>query len=156
MERRRRPPRGAPSMQMRIRLQPGNYVTLFLGLLFIASGIYGYIEIGRFMAESRPAAGVVVEIVHASTNKRGRTHPVVRFTTAEGKEVVVRSEEHHNVQPGDTLQLLYDVHHPERIEITTLERVRNQRVIFTVLSILLGAIVCVLGVRQRWATSQLG
>jgi hypothetical protein len=25
-----------------------------------------------------------------------------------------------------------------------------------VLSILLGAIVCVLGVRQRWATSQLG
>jgi hypothetical protein len=138
---------------MRIRLQPGNIVTTFLGLLFIASGIYGFLEIGRFMEAARPATGVVIEIVHASTNKRGRTHPVVRFITAEGKEVIVRSEEHHNVQPGDTLQLLYDARHPDQIEITTVERVRNQRLLFTVLSIALGGVVCGLGFTQRWATT---
>jgi hypothetical protein len=141
---------------MRIRLQPGNLVTIFLGLLFIASGIYGFLEIGRFLEAARPATGVVIEIVHASTNKRGRTHPVVRFTTAEGKEVVVRSEEHQNVQPGDTVELLYDARNPEQIEITTLERVRNRRLLFTGLSIALGALVCGLGFTQRWATTASG
>jgi hypothetical protein len=134
---------------MRIYVQPGNLITAAVGLLIIATGIYGYFEIGRFIDGARPASGVVLEIVYPSVNKRGRTHPVVRFTTAEGKEVVVRSEEHHNVQPGDTVELLYDVANPQQIEITTIDRVRNRRVLFTVLSLVFGGFVCFMGLTQN-------
>jgi hypothetical protein len=140
---------GAPAIGMRIHVQPGNLITASVGLLFIATGIYGYIDIGRFIDGARPASGTVLEVVYPSANKRGRTHPVVRFTTAEGKEVVVRSEEHHNVQPGDKVDLLYDAANPQQIEITTIERVRNRRLLFTMLSLVFGGFVCFMGLTQN-------
>lgn len=134
---------------MRIHLQPGNLITVSVGLLFIAIGIYGYVLMSRTIGAAREASGVVVDVVHESVNKRGRMHPVVRFRTAEGREVVGRSEEHHNVRPGETVQLLYDTRNPEAIEITTLARVKKRRLLLTAISVALGLFVCGLGVRQQ-------
>jgi len=72
-------------------------------------------------------------------------HPVVRFKTADGREVVGKSEHHHNVQPGQTLQILYDPANPERVEIGTLSQVRNQRLFFTGLCVVFGLAVCLAG-----------
>jgi hypothetical protein len=72
----------------------------------------------------------------------------VRFTTAEGREVVARSDEHHNVRPADTVQLVYDSRDPQSIEITTLERAQRRRLVFSGLAIAVGLLVCGLGVRQ--------
>ena len=65
-------------------------------------------------------------------------HPVVRFNTPEGREIVGRSEKHHKVKPGDTLQVLYDAANPERVEIGTLAQARRQRFFFSGVAILFG------------------
>jgi hypothetical protein len=131
---------------MRLHLEPGNLITVAVGLCFIASGVYGYHHMSRFLDTAEETSAVVVEVAYESVNKKGRMHPVVRFTTADGREVVVRSDEHHNVQPGDRVQLLYDPVHPDQIEIATLSRAQNRRLLFTVLSVLFGVFVCLMGV----------
>ena len=119
---------------MSLRLAPGNIFTVLIGLCFIGAGIYIYTHLGRYLETTQSASGVVINVVHASEGTRkGRMHPVVRFTTADGKEVVGTAEQHHNVQPGQTLQVLYNPANPEHIEIGTLSRVRNQRLFFTVI-----------------------
>src|SRR3954468_10873775 len=105
---------------MRLHLEPGNFITAAVGLCFIVSGLYGYRYIGYFLDTARETSAVVVEVGYESVNKKGRIHPVVRFKTSEGQEVVARSDEHHNVQPGEAVRVLYDPAHPDRIEITTL------------------------------------
>ncbi len=110
-------------------------------------GIYGYAHISRFLDTAREAPAVVVEVEHASVNKKGRIHPVVRFTTTEGQEIVGRSNEHLNVQAGDTVQVIYDPRNPMDMEITTLSRANNRRLLFTALTVLLGVVVCGFGLR---------
>jgi hypothetical protein len=136
---------------MRLHLQPGNIITFFVGLLFIAIGIYGYVLMSRYLDVARETSGVVIEVLHESVNQRGRLHPVVRFHTAEGREIVGRSNEHHNVQRGATVELVYDARNPEAIEITTLDRLKKRRLLLTAFSVILGAVVCCLGVRQQLA-----
>jgi hypothetical protein len=130
---------------MRIHLQPGNFITFVLGLGIIASGAYGHFHMGRFLDTAKETSAVVVEVSHESTNKKGRLHPVVRFRTAAGEEVVVHSNEHHNVQKGDTVTLIYSPNNPADIEITTLSRASKRRALFTSLSIAFGLAVCALG-----------
>ena len=81
-------------------------------------------------------------ISHESATPKGRIHPVVRFETADGRQIVSRSDQHHNVQPGDTLQVIYDPRNPADVEITTLSRANNRRLLFTVLSVAVGLVVC--------------
>jgi hypothetical protein len=138
-------PRAGAAQLMRLHLEPGNLITAAVGLCFIASGVYGYRHMGRFLDTARETSAVVVKVAYESVNKKGRMHPVVRFTTADGREVIAHSDEHHNVQPGDTVQLLYDPVHPDQIEIATLARAQNRRLLFTVLSILFGIFVCFMG-----------
>jgi hypothetical protein len=124
---------------MSLRLEPGNIVTMIFGLFFIGAGIYIYMYMGRYLETAQAAPGVVVSVVHASEGTtKGRRHPVVRFTTVDGNEVVATAQQHHNVQPGQTVQVLYDPAHPERIEIGTLSQVHNQRIFFTALCVLFG------------------
>jgi hypothetical protein len=130
---------------MRLHLEPGNLITAAVGLCFIASGVYGYYYMGRFLDTARETSAVVVEVVYESVNKKGRIHPVVRFKTPDGREVLVHSDEHHNVQPGDTVQLLYDPVRPDQIEIATLSRAQNRRILFTSLSVVFGVFVCLMG-----------
>ena len=108
--------------------------------------MYIYAHMGRYLETTHVAPGVVVEVVHASeSTKKGRMHPVVRFTTVDGREVVGRSEQHHNVQVGQTVQVLYDPKNPEHVGIGTLSQVRNQRIFFTALCTIFGLVVCLSG-----------
>jgi hypothetical protein len=93
----------------------------------------------------------VIEVRNESATPKGRRHPVVRFTTADGTVVIVRSDEHHNVRPADTVQLVYDERNPQSIEISTLERAHRRRLVFTGIPVALGLLVCVLGFRQTLA-----
>jgi hypothetical protein len=127
---------------------PGNFATVVVGLLFVAMGIYTWFHMGRFLDHARETDAVVIEVLmESAATRKGRMHPVVRFT-ADGKEVVVRSDEHHNVKPADTVRLVYDVRNPQAIEITTLDRAQRRRLIISGLTVALGMIVCVIGLRQ--------
>jgi hypothetical protein len=130
---------------MRIHLEPGNLITFVVGLGILASGAYGHFHMGRFLDRALETTAQVVEISYESTNRKGRTHPRVRFTTAAGKEVVVQSKEHHNVQRGQYVTLIYAPDNPADIEITTLSAANKRRALFTTLSIAFGLGVCALG-----------
>ena len=131
---------------MRLGIRPGNIFTILVGLLFVGAGIYAYIAMGRSLATAREASGVVVELVYESGTRKGRIHPVVRFKTDEGQEFVGRSHQHSNVQVGQTVQFVYDANRPDDIEIVTLERVKGRRLVIVALSLLVGLIVCAVGV----------
>lgn len=131
---------------MRLGLQPGNIITILVGLLFVGAGIYAYTSMGRSLATAREASGVVVELVYESGTRKGRIHPVVRFKTDEGQEFIGRSQQHSNVQVGQTVKFVYDPKRPDDIEIVTLERVKNRRVVITTLTMLVGLVVCILGI----------
>ena len=134
-----------------MRKHPGNLFTIALGLIIVAIGIYTYVHMGSFLAHARETRAVVIEVVNESAaTRKGRMHPVVRFTTADGKETVVRSDEHHNVRPADTVQLVYDSRNPQEIEITTLERAQRRRLLFSGLTLALGVFVFATGLRQAW------
>ena len=132
---------------MRLQLEPGNLITALVGLCFIVTGLYAYHHMGRFLDVARETSGVVVEVSYESVNKNGRMHPLVRFTAADGREVVARSDEHHNVRPGDTVRVIYDPNEPKQMEISTLSRAQKRRVMITALSVVFGVFVCLVGVR---------
>ena len=131
---------------MRLALQPGNIITILVGLLFVGAAMYTYSAMGRSLANAREASGVVVELVYESGTRKGRVHPVVRFKTEEGQEFIGRSQQHSNVQVGQTVKFVYDPNRPDDIEIVTLERVKNRRVVISGLAFLVGLVVCFLGV----------
>jgi hypothetical protein len=134
---------------MSLRLKAGNIITVLFGLCLVGAGIYIYMYMGRYLETAQAASGVVVEVIHGSVGTmKGRMHPVVRFKTADGREVVGMSERHHNVQPGQTLQILYDPAHPENLEIGTLSQVRIQRIFFTGICVLFGFAVSLAGLRR--------
>jgi hypothetical protein len=133
---------------MRIRITGPSLATIVVGLAFVAIGISTYIHIGRFLDRARETTAVVIEVLNESATPNGRRHPVVRFTL-DGKEVVVRSDEHHNVKPADTVQLLYDTQNPHDIEITTLDRAQRRRMLFSGIPIVLGLLMCVQGIRGQ-------
>jgi hypothetical protein len=131
---------------VRLDLDPGNLITAFVGLAFIVSGAYAYYHMGEFIGAAREVTATVVEVQHESINRKGRMHPVVRFEVEGGRQVVAQADEHHNVQPGDTVHILYDPAKPQVIEITTRQRAQNRRLLISTLSIALGAFVCLMGI----------
>src|SRR4051812_22309099 len=133
---------------MRVTFDPIHVATIGVGLFFIAIGVATYSYMGRFLDHAREAQAVVIEVRNESATPKGRTHPVVKFKTAEGAEIVVASDEHHNVRPADTLQVIYDVRNPHAIEITTLERARRRRFVFSGLAVALGLFACGMGLKQ--------
>ena len=132
---------------MKLSWQPGNVFTVLFGLAFIGVGAYIYAHMGRYLETSRAAAGVVVSVTHESAAvKKGRMHPVVRFTTIYGNEVLGTTQQHHNVQPGQSVQVLYDPARPMNVEIGTFAQVRRQRTFFTSLCVLVGIAAIAVGV----------
>lgn len=127
-------------------MEPGNLITVLFGLCFVAAGLYAYAYMGRFLETAREASGIVVEVVYEAGSRQRRMHPVLRFKTAEGKEVVGRSEQHYNSQVGQALQLLYDPGNPEHVEIGTLAGEREKRVIITAVCVLFGLGICMIGI----------
>jgi len=134
---------------MRVHLEPGNLITVLVGVLFIAAGLYSYRHMGQFLDHARETSGVIVDVVYETGTKKGRIHPRVRFNTEAGGEIVAQSHTHHNVHPGETVRLLYDPRRPEDFEITTLARAHNRRLLFTLLSVALGLLICGTGLRMK-------
>ena len=124
---------------MKLRLHPRNLVTAFLGLLVIGAALYTYVHTAQQFAAARETKAIVIDIVYETgTLQKGRMHPVVRFTTEDGRQVVGRSDKHRKVELGQSVQVLYDPAHPERVELQTLTQARRQRLLFGGLVIALG------------------
>ena len=124
---------------MRLRLQPGSVVSLIFGFGFVIAGVYGYSHTGDYFARAREASAVVIDVVYETgTMQKGRVHPVVRFTTAEGIEVVGTSQKHHKVRPGEKLKVVYDARNPQDIEIGTLAQAQKRRAFLSGFAILFG------------------
>ena len=134
---------------MRVYLQPGNVMALLVGVFFIGAGVYTYHHMGRFLDHARETSGVIVDVVYETGSKKGRIHPRVRFNTEAGREIVAQSELHRNVQPGDTVRVLYDAQRPEDFELTTLARAQNRRLLFALLSVALGMAVGGMGLTMK-------
>jgi hypothetical protein len=128
------------------RVDPGNLITVLVGLCFVAAGAFAYAYLDRFVESGREASGVVVEVVYEDESRKSRMHPVVRFRTAEGREILGRSWQHHNSEVGQSLSLLYDPKDPEHIEIGTLASLRRFRNIVAAVCIVFGLIVCLIGI----------
>ena len=132
---------------------PANFAHIGVGLMLVAIGVYTWFYMGRFLDHARETQAVVIEVaMESAATRKGRMHPVVRFTV-DGKEVVVRSDEHHNVKPADTVRVVYDPRNPQDIEITTLERAQRRRLMFSGLAIALGLGVCTMALRRLLSKS---
>ena len=130
---------------MKLKIEPGNVITFSVGLLFLAGALYVYTSLGEFIENARETSATVVEIVNEG-GKKARMHPVLRFTTGDGREVKTTLQQHHIVQPGQTVRIVYDAVRPEQIEIGTLERTQNRRLLMSVLAAVIGVVVCTLGI----------
>jgi hypothetical protein len=133
---------------MRSQRQSGFLATLAVGILFIATGAYSYVYMGRFLDHARETQAVVIEMRAESATPKGRTHPVVRFTTENGRVVVAESKAHHRARTADILDIVYDVRNPQSIEITTLDQANRRRLVIAGLAAAVGLIVCAIAVRQ--------
>lgn len=114
-------------------------VTAIFGVLVVATAVYAYIRAGHHLSTLRETSAVVVEVVYGTaTMQKGRVHPVVRFTTEDGRQVTGHTDKHRNVKPGDTVRILYDPAAPEHIEISTLTQAGHQRLFLSGVAIILG------------------
>jgi hypothetical protein len=120
------------------RIARGNLFSIVFGLCLIAGGIYAHGRIDEALRFTREAAGVVADVVYESGTKKGRIHPVVVYRTADGEEVRAQSDKHRNMQPGDRVQVVYDVRNPTEVEIGTLDQARHRRAIMAGTAIAIG------------------
>ena len=120
----------------------GNLLTLALGLCFLAGAAYAYDRMGDSQQRLREARAVVVDVVYESGTKKGRTHPVVRFRTADGIEVTAGSQEHRPLRPGDAVAVLYNPERPSEVSLGSLADARRKRVLVSALFAAIGLGTC--------------
>ena len=81
----------------------------------------------------------MVELVYETgTLQKGRVHPVVRYTAADGREVIGRTDTHHKAKTGERVTIVYHPDRPEAVEIGTLAQAQRQRLFFPGLAVVLG------------------
>jgi hypothetical protein len=120
-------------------MQPRHLVTALFGVFVIVAAIDAYVRAGNYLASVRETAAVVVDVVYETgTLQKGRMHPVVRFTTEDGREVIGRSDKHLKVRAGDSVRILYDPASPEHVEVRTLAQAGRQRTFLSGIAIALG------------------
>ena len=124
----------------------GNVITFSVGLLFIAGAVFVWTSAGHTIAQAQELTATVIDLVYETGTKKGRIHPVVRFRTRDGREIVATSQQHRNVHPGQTLTVLYDPAKPDEIEVGTIEQLRHRRVLIAGIAAAIGILVCVLGI----------
>ena len=127
-------------------MEVGNLLTVLFGLCFVAVAFYAWSYMGRFIDTAQETSGVVVEMVYEPGSQKSSVHPVIRFKTTEGKEIVGRSWQHYNSEVGQKLPLLYDPGNPEHVEIGTLSSARRWRMIVTATCVLAGLVICFIGI----------
>ena len=121
-------------------------IAIALGLLFVAAGIYIYFDYSRFAATAREASGVVIDLVEVSRGQsRKAIHPVIRFKTAAGEEIVFTNRVHYSAAIGATLPVSYDPADPNQARIGTPSGVRGWGLIWLILGVVFGGLVCLMG-----------
>lgn len=131
---------------MLMRMELGNLITILSGLCFVAAAVFAYGYLDRFVGTGHEASGVVVEVVYEAGSRQSRMHPVVRFKTADGRDVLGRSWQHYNSEVGQALLLVYDPQNPEHVEIGTLSDLRRFRNIVAAICVVFGLVICFIGI----------
>jgi Protein of unknown function (DUF3592) len=94
---------------------------LAAGVLALAFGVVWLVLTVRFVADADRTTGTVVD-VESSTDADGYEtfYPVVRFTTADGREVEFRSDSGSSSPPstGNRVDVLYDPDDPQDAELS--------------------------------------
>jgi Protein of unknown function (DUF3592) len=116
-------------------------------------------ESRRFAAAATRASGVVVELVSGPAGPQGGvplTYPVVRYRTADGREVVFRSgfgSQPPLWRPGQPVTVLYDPANPEAARIETRAATVVAPGCFVAVGVALAAFATVMFLFFRWADS---
>lgn len=129
-----------------MRMEAGNLITVLFGLAFVGAGLYLHVYTGRFLDTAREATGTVTELSHGDSQRKTRVHPILRYTTAEGREVEGRSWQHYNAEVGQALPLLYDPADRTHVEIGSRASQQRTRTIMTAVCIAFGVAISLIGV----------
>lgn len=118
----------------------GSAITILFGLLFVAFGFLNhYLTAGRFGKNAREATGVVVDVVDHGGGRRGGIDTAVRFTTAEGKEIVFKDRRRGtDYIVGQTLVVSYEPANPEGATIGSLSSISRLQFFTSAGTILFG------------------
>lgn len=124
----------------------GSVIAILFGLAFAGAGVYLYVQADRLTRAAAEAQGTVVEVVLVpSGSGSNREYPVIRFQTADGRQVEFRSSQHCHCAVGEALTMSYDPANPARAMIGTRAGIRRERLIIAAVFITFGGLVCCMG-----------
>ena len=97
-------------------------VCLALGVVLLVGGAIAFVHTERFVSGSERATGTVIDL-SSRTDSDGDVmyHPVVRFTTAEGRTVQFVSgtgSSPASQSEGDSVEVLYDPDDPQDAKLS--------------------------------------
>jgi hypothetical protein len=99
-------------------------VGLAVGIGLLVAGAATFVHTLRFVERAERATGTVIDLSEVIDRSEGSIsvvyHPVVRFTTAEGRTVEFRSPSGSSSPPdvGDRVGVLYDPDDPQDAELS--------------------------------------
>jgi Protein of unknown function (DUF3592) len=95
-------------------------VCLALGVGLLLASAATFVHTKRFMAGAEHATGTVIDLSEDFSSDDETVHPVVRFTTAEGRTVDFRSSTGSSSPPdvGDRVDVLYDPDDPQDAKLS--------------------------------------
>jgi uncharacterized protein DUF3592 len=95
-------------------------LVLLLGVLALIWAVLAYLVQQRFLNRAVRTTGVVESLEVQRTSKSTVYFPIIRFATAAGASVTARGNRGssgHPYQVGQTLPVLYDPDHPDKLEV---------------------------------------
>lgn len=116
--------------------------------IFMAVGIFVYLNAKRFAATAREASGVVIDEEGAGTGFlriRMEKGPTIRFKTAEGREIVFTSRSKHDLPIGEMLSVSYDPADPQRARIGSPSNQRRLGTVFLAFCLLSSFLMWIVG-----------
>ncbi len=134
-------------------------VLILVGLLFVGIGlVFGGLawfflaQTRRFLRTAVDATGTIIDLIESSGSEGGTTYSaVVRFQTADGREIQWTESMASNPPPGqrgDTLGMKYDPENPQRARIAKASRLWFMPALFGGLGVLffiIGVILTIAG-----------
>ena len=131
--------------------------------VLVGAVLSGRRESRRFAAGAARAQGVVVELASgpaAGPQVPGPlSYPVVRYRTADGREVVFRSDfgaQPSPWRPGQPVTVLYDPGDPQRARIETRARSTALPALFVVLAVAMAGFATLVFLLIHWMQGLVG
>lgn len=120
-----------------------------LSLVFVAGGFLlglSYATTRRFLTRGRAATGVVLDVKVSADDQEN--YPVVRFETAEGREVVFTSREDYYAQVGQTVGMFYNPANPQDARLGSRSSMRRG----ALSTLAMGVVLALIGVSTIFFT----